>query len=97
MKHETIIELDEVEVDEYDEYQYEVTTDMAQDFINSEMLPVLEEFDYNNPSEDYVPGVATFGMYLKLVEILLIAGFTSEQLIEVITEFDIVNYESVVH
>lgn len=70
---------------------------LSQNFINHEMLPVLEEFDYNNPSEDYVPGVATFGLYLKLVEVLLISGYTPEQLIEIVNEFDVVNYESVVH
>lgn len=97
MKTEPVIEIDEAEVDEFDDYQYEITTELAQEFINCEILPILEEFDHNNPNEEYIPGVATFGLYLKLVGVLLSDGFEPEQLIGVINEFGTANLDSIVH
>lgn len=89
MKQEVELELDEFEVDEYDDFQYEMSTEIAQSFIDDQVLPAVMEFDFANPNEDYIPGVASFNLYFKLVEKLLLEGFTQDQLKEVIDDFDI--------
>ena len=85
------------EVDEYDDFQYEVTTDMAHEFVEQAILPMIEEFDYQNPNEDYIPGVATFGLYIKLVERLLEDGFSQDQLKEIINDFSVIDVDGRVH
>lgn len=95
MKQELQIDIeDDSEVDEYEDFQYEMSNEMAHSFINDHIFPVVMEFDYNNPNEDYVPGVAIFGLFYKLVETLLIEGFDSDQLKEVIDEFDVTVIDS---
>lgn len=96
MKTEQTIET-ECEVDEYDDYQYELTTELAHDFIDETVMPMLEEFDFHNPSEDYIPGVATFGLFIRVVGSLLLEGFTNEQLKEVIDDFSVENIDDIVH
>lgn len=96
MKTEQTMEND-CEVDEYDDYQYELTTELAHDFIDSDIMPMLEEFDFNNPSEDYIPGVATFGLFVRVVGSLLLEGFSTEQLKEIIDDFSIESIDETVH
>lgn len=93
MKQEIEIEMDDTEVDEYDDYQYEMSNHIAHSFIDEQVLPAVKEFDYNNPNEDYVPGVASFGLFYKLVESLLVDGFSPEQLKEVIDDFEVMVIE----
>lgn len=96
MKTEQTLEND-CEVDEFDDYQYELTTELAHDFIDETVMPMLEDFDFNNPSEDYVPGVATFGLFIRVVGSLLLEGFTTEQLKEVIDDFSVESINDTVH
>lgn len=97
MKPETeVIQEDDI-VDEYDDYQYEFTSELAYTFIEEEVIPFLEEFDYNNPEEDYVPGMATFNLYTRLIEMLLLQGFTPDQLKESIDEFSVTHMSETIH
>lgn len=96
MKSEPVIE-QEIDVDEYDDFQYEITTDLAGQFVEETIIPMLEDFDYNNPVEDYIPGVASFGLYIRLVKNLLNDGFTQDQLKEVVDEYTINDGSEIVH
>jgi hypothetical protein len=87
----------EIEIDEYEDYQYEESTEMADQFVDEEIIPLLAKFDYDNPEEDYVPGVATFNLYTKLVNILIQEGFEAETLKEVIDEFALMCIDDTVH
>lgn len=84
-------------VDEYDDYQYDITAELSTEFIDATLMPMLDEFDYNNPSEDYVPGMATFGMFTKLIQVLLEEGFTPDQLKESVDEFTVVVVDGTIH
>ena len=96
MKSEISSEV-ENEVNEYEDFQYEESTELAQYFIEDEIMPLLEKFDYDNPNEDYVPGVATFGLFSTLISELLVDGFTPDQLKDVIDEFTMINIDGHVH
>lgn len=87
----------ELEIDEYEDYQYEESTAMADQFVDEEILTRLVKFDYENDEEDYVPGVATFNLYTKLVNILIQEGFEAEQLKEIIDEFSLMCVDETVH
>ena len=59
---------------------------MGSQFIETNIIPQLEEFDYNNDDKDYVPGMATYILFNKIVDNLLAEGFTTEQLLLLLNE-----------
>lgn len=85
------------EIDDYDDYQYEYTSEIAYKFVDEEIIPFLEEFDYNNPEEDYVPGMATFSLYAKLVEMLILEGFSQDELKSLIDQFSVEYVSDTIH
>lgn len=96
-KEDLVDEIIEDTVDEYDDYQYEYSSEIAYKFIDEEIIPFLEEFDYDNPEEDYVPGMATFSLYTKLIELLILDGYSVEHLKEVIDGFSVEYISDTVH
>jgi hypothetical protein len=96
MKTEAIFDND-IEVDEYDDFQYEMTSEMAHNFIQEALIPLLEEFDFNNPNEDYIPGVATYELFMKIVSRMLEEGFTQEQLKDAIDEYNVYCIDDIIH
>jgi hypothetical protein len=89
---------DEVDhLDEFDEEQFDLSTEISHQFIDEAILPLLEDFDYNNPHEDYISGVATYGLFTKLISMLICDGFTVEQLKETIDDFSVPGFDDSVH
>jgi hypothetical protein len=86
MKAEVVVQLDEA-VDEYDDFQYEISNELANHFVEEEIYPLLEEFDYNNESSEYVPGMATFCLFAKLCIQLMGEGYTVEEMKDLIDDF----------
>ena len=86
MKAEIVLESDN-SVDEYDDYQHELTNELANNFVEDDILPLLEEFDYNNECSEYIPGVATFCLFARLVIQFLNEGYTIEDLKKIIDDF----------
>jgi hypothetical protein len=76
-----------LEVDEYDDEQYESSTATAAAFVDETILPLIDQFDYENPDPEYVPGCATFGLFTRVVGILAESGFTPEELKATIDDF----------
>jgi hypothetical protein len=97
MKMDQEFEFEDDLDDEYDESQYEFSYDLSEDFLLEEVIPTLLDFDFNNANEDYIPGVATFGLYARLIDVLLTEGFTKEQLHEIIEECQSTIIDSTVH
>lgn len=83
--------------EQFDEYQYELSAEMAYSFIDEELLPTLEEFDFNNEEEDYIPGVGAFALYTRLVGILIMDGFTADELKAIIDDFSEVCIDGPIH
>ena len=86
MKAEVVVQVEEG-VDEYDDFQYEVSNELANHFVEEEIYPLLEEFDYNNESSEYVPGMATFCLFAKLCIQLMSEGYTVEEMKDLVDEF----------
>lgn len=96
MKAEIYIESD-AGVDEYDDYQHEVSNELANAFVEDEILPLLEEFDYNNESSEYVPGMATFCLFAKLLIQFMGEGYTVEELKKIVEDFSEFCVDDTVH
>jgi hypothetical protein len=79
MKVDLVADVDQ-SVDEYDEYQHEVSNAMANDFLDERILPQLQEFDFSNANVDYIPGIATFCLFTKLLIELINTGYTVDDI-----------------
>lgn len=97
MKETSFDPIIEDAVDEYEDYQYDISTDLSADFLDNTLMPMLDEFDYGNENPDYIPGVASFGLFIKLTQALLEEGFTQEQLMETVQEFSVHVVDGPIH
>ena len=60
--------------------QIEKSALLACDFIYDTLLPLLEEFENDNDDPDYIPGVATHGLFVALIQELADLGYTQKDL-----------------
>lgn len=79
--------IEEIEEEVYEEWQYEESGKKASEFIETVLMPVLEEFDYGNEDENYIYGTATFGLFIELVPLLANLGYSREDLIEQVSQY----------
>lgn len=52
----------------------------ASDFIHDDLLPILEEFEFNNDDEEYLSGFATHSLFVLLIAKLGEMGYTEKDL-----------------
>jgi hypothetical protein len=71
--------------EEYEEWQLEYSYDIAQDFV-SQVAEELDDFDFNNSDDKYIPGCSTYALFLALVPKLVEMGYTKENLFNEIEE-----------
>lgn len=63
------------------EYQLmENSASIATDFIHDNIIPLLEEFEFNNDDEDYMAGFATHSLFVLLIARLGDMGYTEKDL-----------------
>jgi hypothetical protein len=87
-----IEEIEEIEEEVYEDWQYQESGLKASEFIETVLMPVLQEFDYGNEDENYIYGTATYGMFIELVPLLAQLGYTKEDLYEQLSQYmDFVN------
>ena len=60
--------------------QIETSAVLACDFIYDTVLPLLDEFENNNDDIDYIPGIATHGLFVALIQELADLGYTAKDL-----------------
>ncbi len=96
MKTELVFEADQ-SVDEYDEFQHEVSNELANKFVEEAIFPLLEEFDFNNECDEYIPGIATFCLFAKLCIHLMNEGYSTEELKSIVEEFSEFCVDDIVH
>lgn len=96
MKAEIIVE-DDNTVDEYDDYQYEISNELANHFVDDEIFPLLQEFDLNNENSDYVPGIATFCLFAKLCIYMITEGASVDELKKMVDDFSQYCVDDTVH
>lgn len=84
--------IDELEEDSYEDWQYEQSGTMASEFIESVVMPLVNEFDFGNDDEDYIYGTATFGLFIELLPLLGQLGYDKEDIIDQVNLY--INYVS---
>ena len=77
--------------------QIEKSALVACDFIYDTLLPLLEEFENDNDDPDYIPGVATHGLFVALIQELADLGYTQKDLNKEIKTYMNTSIGEVVH
>ena len=77
--------------------QIEKSALMACDFIYDTLLPLLEEFENDNDDPEYIPGVATHGLFIALIQELADLGYTQKDLNKEIKTYMNTSIGEVVH
>ena len=77
--------------------QIENSALLACDFIYDTLLPLLEEFENDNDDPDYIPGVATHGLFVALIQELADLGYTQRDLNKEIKTYMNTSLGEVVH
>ena len=77
--------------------QLEKSALLACDFIYDTLLPLLEEFENDNDDPDYIPGVATHGLFVALIQELADLGYTQKDLNKEIKTYMNTSLGEVVH
>jgi len=70
---ELVVTKDEVEL-------IEDSVVLASDFLEEIILPLLDKFEFDNEDPDYVPGMATHGLFVELIARMIEAGYTEKDL-----------------
>ena len=60
--------------------QIEKSALVACDFIYDTLLPLLDEFENDNDDPNYIPGIATHGLFVALIQELADLGYTEKDL-----------------
>lgn len=60
--------------------QFEHSAEIAYEFINDEIMTLLDEFETNNEDKEYIYGVATMGLFNELIRRLGEMGYTEKEL-----------------
>ncbi len=77
--------------------QIENSALMACDFIYDTLLPLLDEFENDNDDPDYIPGIATHGLFVALIQELADLGYTEKDLRKEIKTYMNTSVGEVVH
>ena len=77
--------------------QIEKSALLACDFIYDTLLPLLDEFENDNDDPDYIPGVATHGLFVALIQELADLGYTQRDLNKEIKTYMNTSIGEVVH
>jgi len=77
--------------------QIENSALLACDFIYETLLPLLDDFENDNDDPDYIPGIATHGLFVALIQELADLGYTEKDLRKEIKTYMNTSVGEVVH
>ena len=88
-----------VAVDEESQEQWELSksNEAASEFLEEVIIPLVDQFEFENEEEHYIPGVASFLLYIRLVESLSQNGWTVEELKQAVDEFSSEDMSNYIH
>lgn len=83
IKESTIEEDSTVE----EEFDIEQSHELSLEFIRYSILPLLENFESDPPSEDYCPGTLTYNLFLYAINEMIKGGWNKEELVSELSNF----------
>lgn len=83
--------------DSYEDWEFDYTNNAVHEFLEETILPAIENFDFNHNDENYVPGVASFTLFTRMINILLENGWTADELKNAVDEFSNMSYFESLH
>lgn len=85
--------------DEESQEQWELSksNEAASEFLEEVIIPLVDQFEFENEEEHYIPGVASFLLYIRLVESLSQNGWSIEELKQAVDEFSSEDMSNYIH
>lgn len=77
----------EEETTEREDWEFEYANEIVEEFLEKAIIPALYAFDFQNEDEHYIPGLALYTLFAKIVTMLGDQGWTEDQLTSAISEF----------
>jgi hypothetical protein len=87
MKNETNEVSADVDDAVYEDWEFDYTSNIVDEFLEDDVLPKLQSFDFDNRDENYVQGMASFTLFTRLIEILVDSGWEIEDLKKAVDDF----------
>lgn len=75
------------EIPEHIQEAIDTSTTISYEFIQNEIMPILDEFEHNNDEDEYVIGCASFILYTKIIAKLNNLGYSSEELHQLLDQY----------
>lgn len=99
MKNESNTEVaDDLDTEEsYEDWEFDYTNEVVQEFLEGTIIPMIETFDFEQNDENYIPGVASFTLFTRIINILLENGWTTEELKHTVDEFCVLGQADNIH
>lgn len=82
---------------EFEDWEFDYTNHVVDEFLEETIIPLMDHFDFANSDENYVPGVASFTLFTRLIETLSLNGWTVDELKQAVEDFSAMAGAEVLH
>lgn len=73
------------------------STEVAYEFVEEEIIPQLENFEYDSDDDDYIAGCATFVLFTRLIGKMKEIGYNIDELKQLTEQYYDMNYNDTLH
>ena len=71
---------DLIEEDEREAWEYEHSIELACEFVQNDIIPLLEDFESNTQDANYITGSAVHALFVTILYTMVDMGYTVEEL-----------------
>jgi predicted Holliday junction resolvase-like endonuclease len=73
------------------------STEVAYEFVEEELIPQLEYFEYESDEDEYITGCATFVLFTRLIGKMKEIGYDVDELKQLTEQYYDMNYNDTLH
>lgn len=70
-----------------DEFDIEQSHEVSLEFLRYSVVPLIENFENDPPTDEYCPGTLTYNMFLYAINEMIKSGWNKEELISELSNF----------
>lgn len=89
--------VDKEELVEVSQKMLDNSTEVAYEFVEEEIIPQLENFEYDSDDDDYIAGCATFVLFTRLIGKMKEIGYNIDELKQLTEQYYDMNYNDTLH
>lgn len=70
-----------------DDFDIEQSHESSLEFLRYSIVPLIENFENDPPTDDYCPGTLTYNMFLYAINEMIKAGWSKDELLSELSNF----------